>query len=132
MGKNPWTESQYNHLCYNLIRCVHELHKNKIAHRDLRPHNFVYSPSKRNFVIAGYRNAVKIENDPKVGYNLCGVPYYLPPKLIEIGKREDFSEYYNYNPFKVDVYALGVTLLNCLFLDQFTPPHILADSLKKY
>jgi hypothetical protein len=25
-----------------------------------------------------------------------------------------------------------VTLLNCLFLDQFTAPHILADSLKKY
>ena len=56
----------------------------------------------------------------------------MPPKLIEIGKREDFSEYYNYNPIKVDIYALGVTLLNCLFLDQFTPPHILADSLKKY
>jgi hypothetical protein len=27
---------------------------------------------------------------------------------------------------------LGVTLLNCLFLDQFTSPQILADSLKKY
>jgi len=25
-----------------------------------------------------------------------------------------------------------VTLLNCLFLDQFTSPQILADSLKKY
>jgi hypothetical protein len=63
---------------------------------------------------------------------LCGVPYYLPTYLIEIGKREDFSEYYNYEPIKNDIYALGVTLMNCLFLDVFTSPQILADSLQKY
>jgi len=43
-----------------------------------------------------------------------------------VGKREDFSEYYNYDPYKNDIYALGVTLMNCLFLDQFTPPLVLA------
>ena len=132
MGKNPWTEAQYTNLCYNLIRSVLDLHKQKKAHRDIRPYNFVYSPSKKSFVLSGFTNVTEVENEPKIGYNLCGVPYYLPAKLIEIGKREDFSEYYNYNPYKVDMYALGVTLLNCLFLDQFTAPHILADSLKKY
>ncbi len=87
MGKNPWTESQYNNLCYNLIRDVYELHKQKIAHRDIRPHNFVFSSSKRSFLLGGYQHAVCIENDSKIGYNLCGVPYYLPPNLIDIGKR---------------------------------------------
>jgi hypothetical protein len=33
---------------------------------------------------------------------------------------------------QIDTYALGATLLNCLFLDQLTPPSILAGSLKKY
>lgn len=132
MGKNPWTESQYRHLCHNLIRVVHEFHKQRIAHRDIRPHNFVFSPNKRSFVLGGLQQAVPVETDSKIGYNLCGVPYYLTPKLMDIGKREDFSEYYSYDPFKTDIYALGVTLLSCLFLDQFTPPQILADSLKKY
>ena len=81
MGKNAWTETQYSNLCYNLIRSVMELHKHKIAHRDIRPHNFVYSPSKKTFVLSGFQNAVEVENDPKIGYNLCGVPYYLPQKL---------------------------------------------------
>jgi hypothetical protein len=33
---------------------------------------------------------------------------------------------------KNDIYALGVTLMNCLFLDVFTSPLILAESLQKY
>jgi hypothetical protein len=33
---------------------------------------------------------------------------------------------------KSDIYALGVTLMNCLFLDVFTSPEILANSLQKY
>ena len=82
MGKNPWTQAQYTNLCYNLIRSVIQLHKQKIAHRDIRPHNFVYSSNKKTFVMSGFQNAVEVETDPKIGYNLCGVPYYLPPKLI--------------------------------------------------
>ena len=87
MGKSPWTESQYHNLCHNLIKAVHEVHKHKIAHRDVRPHNFVFCPQKRSFVLAGFQHSVQVENDSKIGYNLCGVPYYLPPKLIDIGKR---------------------------------------------
>lgn len=87
MTKNPWTESQYPHLCYNLLRVVIELHRLKIAHRDIRPHNFVYCSHKRNFVLGGLQHAVTLDKDPKIGYNLCGVAYFLPPKLIEIGKR---------------------------------------------
>ena len=63
---------------------------------------------------------------------MAGVPYYLPRYLLQIGKKENFSEYYNYDPFKNDIYALGVTLLNALFLDTFTPVEVLLASLKKY
>ena len=87
MGKCPWTESQYAALCHILIKNVLELHKQKIAHRDIRPYNFVYSSGKRGFLLGGLQHSVVIESDSKVGYNLCGVPYYLPPKLIDIGKR---------------------------------------------
>jgi serine/threonine protein kinase len=132
LTKMPWSESQFENLCFQLIRGVMELHNNKIAHRDIRPSNIFYCANKHGYVLGGLQNSIKMEDDARVGYNLCGVPYYLPTYLIEIGKREDFSEYYNYEPQKNDIYALGVTLMNCLFLDVFTSPQILADSLQKY
>ena len=55
-----------------------------------------YCQNKHGYVIGGFENSIKVEDDARIGYNLSGVPYYLPPYLIEIGKREDFSEYYNY------------------------------------
>jgi hypothetical protein len=67
-----------------------------------------------------------------IGFNLSGVPYYMPRYLISIGKKEDYSEYYNYDPFKNDIYALGLTLMNALFLDMFMPMEVLMKSLKKY
>jgi hypothetical protein len=29
--------------------------------------------------------------NPSIGYNLSGVPYYMPKYLMDIGKKEDFS-----------------------------------------
>jgi hypothetical protein len=85
-----------------------------------------YSEVKKGFVLGGLGNAIlvnqKNRGNTQVGYNLAGVPYYLPKYLVEIGKKEDYSEYYNYDPFKNDIYALGLTLINTLFLDTFTPP----------
>lgn len=101
------------------------MHKNNIVHRDIRPQNIFYSETKKSFVLGGLHNAVvvntKNKHSPNVGYNLAGVPYYLPKYLVEIGKKENYSEYYNYDPYKNDVYALGLTLMNALFLDTFMP-----------
>jgi hypothetical protein len=33
MSQIPWTETQYEKLCYQIIKGVGEIHKNKIAHR---------------------------------------------------------------------------------------------------
>lgn len=105
-------------------------------HRDIRPQNIFYSESKKSFVLGGLHNAVvvnaKNKQSPNVGYNLAGVPYYLPRFLVEIGRKENYSEYYNYDPFKNDIYALGLTLMNALFLDTFMPIEVLTTSLKKY
>ena len=122
----PWNESQFQSLYYQLVKGVAELHSKGLAHRDIRPHNFVYCPLKHSFVLGGFEHATATGADSKAGLNLCGVPYYLPPYLAEIGRNEDYSEYYNYDPFRNDIYALAVTLMNVLFLDQFTSPVLLA------
>ncbi len=85
-----------------------------------------------NAVSVSSKNRTSNNMVNNIGYNLSGVPYYLPRYLVNIGKKENYSEYYNYDPFKNDIYALGVTLLNALFLDVFTPVEILLTSLQKY
>lgn len=129
-----WSAGQYESLCFQLIRGLLNLHQSRIAHRDIRPHNVYYCSSKHGYVLGGLERAIEVDKDrtDKVGYNLCGVPYFLPSYLVDVGKREDYSEYYNYDPFKNDIHALGVTLMCCLFLDEFTPPTVLADSLQRY
>ena len=49
----------------------------------------------------------------------------MPSYLYQVGKKQDFSEYYNYDPQQLDIYSLGLTLLNALFLDQFMPIEVL-------
>jgi hypothetical protein len=50
-----------------------------------------YSEVKKGFVLGGLGNAIlvnqKNRGNTQVGYNLAGVPYYLPKYLVEIGKR---------------------------------------------
>ena len=81
--KMSWTEGQFESLCYQLVRGVMELHSSRIAHRDIRPNNIYYCSSKHGFVLGGLAQAVQVEGDEKaIGYNLCGVPYYLPNYLV--------------------------------------------------
>ncbi len=63
------------------------------------------------------KNPIGKGNSQNIGINLAGVPYYMPKHLSKVGEKEDYSEYYNYNGYNMDVYGLGVTLLNALFLD---------------
>lgn len=66
------------------------MHKKNIAHRDIRPHNIYYSPIKKTFLIAGMQNSIILDKNkimPQVGFNLAGVPYYMPRYLLKIGKK---------------------------------------------
>lgn len=56
------------------------MHCLKIAHRDIRPSNIFYCPYKHSYVIGEMNNAVTLldKDERTTGYNLCGVPYYLP------------------------------------------------------
>jgi len=50
-------------LCFQLIKGLYDLHNGKIAHRDIRPNNIFYCPSKHGFVIGGFEHAISVERD---------------------------------------------------------------------
>jgi len=65
-----------------------DLHCNKICHRDIRPHNILFAPDKRGFVIGGFGNAINLKHPSRnQGINLAGVPYYLPSYLYDVGQK---------------------------------------------
>ena len=77
-------------MCTQLIKGLFDLHRKGIAHRDIRPSNIWYSEKKKCFVLGGLGNAInldKVKITPQVGYNLSGVPYYMPKYLLKIGKK---------------------------------------------
>ena len=68
------------------------MHRNGICHRDIRPSNIYYSPSKKGFVLGGLGNGISTAKlGQHAGINLAGVPYYMPEYLQHVGKREDYS-----------------------------------------
>lgn len=67
-------------------------------HRDIRPSNIFYSPSKKTYIIGGMANSIKGDKNNKpstsksseskpsnIGINLAGVPYYMPKYLSKVG-----------------------------------------------
>lgn len=88
MSQNPWTEKQFESLCYQLIKGLSDLHKNKICHRDIRPYNIYFCSQKKSYVIGNFANSINMAKVNKsTGINLCGVPYYMPKYLYEVGKK---------------------------------------------
>jgi serine/threonine protein kinase len=88
MTQISWTEKQFEALAYQLVKGVNELHRQKIAHRDIRPHNVVYSGIKKGYVLTGLHNSIDLSKGSKnLGFNLSGVPYYMPRFLAEVGKK---------------------------------------------
>lgn len=64
------------------------MHRSKLYHRDIRPHNIFYSSDKKGYVLGGFGNALNLAGaNFGIGMNLSGVPYYLPPYLKEVGTK---------------------------------------------
>lgn len=47
-----------------MIDAVHVLHRNKIAHRDIRPNNIFYSGSKGIFMLSGFGKSKILSGKP--------------------------------------------------------------------
>ena len=81
-----------------MLKCMHIDHK--ICHRDIKPDNILID-SRGNCKISDFGFAIVMESEDALTDTICGSLPYEAPELL---KRE------RYNPFAVDVWAMGVML----------------------
>lgn len=121
----PWTEAELMRIARDLVETLAELQESGVAHRDIKPQNLFYTSQ-------GYAKLGDFGSSRTEDFLACqrttsqltvtGTPFYMSPelKLALLGNLAKAS----YDPYKSDVYSLGMTLLCCYLLE---PPTALMD-----
>jgi len=94
-------------LVAQLARTIDEAHRQNVVHRDLKPSNVILDerlgrPRITDFGLA--RDRLMVDRMTRTG-DVIGTPYYMAPEQIEGDLDADR---------RIDIYALGVILYECL------------------
>ena len=126
-----WEETQLWNYFLQLIDVFQEMQLKNIVHSDIKPQNLMLGPSSTIKVIdfgislQGYSEFFK----SSAGFRLGGtLPYFSPLQLqgyLKFLKGNNPSGTVHHNPFKSDVFSLGLTFLHMASLE-------LPESLNKY
>ena len=118
-SNQQFTVTEIAKIFSDVIRGLCTLHKLGIVHRNLRPENIVFCAKKNSFMISDLSLALVFNKEEAIlsCFDLVGTPFYMPidafADLSIDGTRIKFS----YDPFKGDVYAVGVMMLECLWIN---------------
>ena len=96
-----------------------KMHTNHIAHLDIKPSNIVYVASSKQFLLDGFSMAEQYEEcssmlDFTTTVNGSGTSVYRSPLMQKQGPGQV------HNPFKSDMFMLGMTLLNAYFVQRIS------------
>lgn len=89
---------------------ISSIHKNKIVHRDIKPDNVVYCSKSQQCKIIDFSHSLII-NDKLYMHEPAGSVHFEAPELFELDKE--------YDPFKADIWSIGVFLY--IFLAEELP-----------
>ncbi|UXI15618.1 myosin-I heavy chain [Sarcoptes scabiei] len=119
----PFSEQQSRLYFNQIVQGLHHLHLNGIAHRDLKLGNILLTDSgeqsKETVKIADF-GLSRLVHSKESGLiktmKPAGTLAYMSPQIlncyIRSNSKQAITEKYSYDPFKADIWALGV----CLFL----------------
>ncbi|XP_051161210.1 serine/threonine-protein kinase 10-like isoform X2 [Leptopilina boulardi] len=108
------TEPQIAYVCQNMAKGLSFLHKSKVIHRDLKAGNVLLT-MQGGIKIADFGVSAKNKQTLQKHDTFIGTPYWMAPEVV-------LCETFRDNPydFKVDIWSLGITLIE---FAQMEPPN---------
>ena len=112
-------ESQVLKLIYTLTSAMSYLQSKEIAHRDIKPQNILVTREKNNddpsFYLIDFGIAKTGVGNTQTNTNV-GTRNYLSPELAKAMDKNLYELVYN--PFKSDIFSLGLVFLQVLTLES--------------
>lgn len=107
---NYWAENDLLNYLTQLVEVFSILEERKISHRDIKPEN-IFVSDDFNELIVGDLGTAKEQFD--LSTTIAGTPMYLSPILRQsyISFMSGNNRSFQHDPFKSDVYSLGLTFL---------------------
>ncbi len=110
-SENYYKENELIKILKELIFTFSQLQKHKISHRDIKPQNILLF-NNNSFKIADFGEAKNLlSNKATTKQTIRGTELYMSPILFKAIKGNYFNKYINHNPFKSDVFSLGLCFL---------------------
>ncbi|XP_016845889.1 serine/threonine-protein kinase 10 isoform X3 [Nasonia vitripennis] len=108
------TEPQIAYVCQHMTKGLAFLHKSKVIHRDLKAGNVLLTMAG-GVKIADFGVSAKNKYTLQKHDTFIGTPYWMAPEVV-------LCETFRDNPydFKVDIWSLGITLIE---FAQMEPPN---------
>ncbi|XP_012529038.1 serine/threonine-protein kinase 10 isoform X2 [Monomorium pharaonis] len=108
------TEIQIAYICQHMTKGLAFLHKSKVVHRDLKAGNVLLTMAG-GVKIADFGVSAKNKHTLQKHDTFIGTPYWMAPEVV-------LCETFRDNPydFKVDIWSLGITLIE---FAQMEPPN---------
>jgi len=92
------------HLFAQMVDAIDHMHKNYVAHSDLKPENIAYDPQSQFAKIFDF--GLSQATEPKsLSTSFVGSPLYMAPEVLLREK---------YNPFAADVWSLAMVLIEMI------------------
>ena len=113
---NYYSEDELFKIMYDLVDTLAKLQKENISHRDIKPQNilvFINDKNERYYKLADFGEAKELlnGNQPTEKQTLRGTELYMSPLLFYGLRSRKIKRYIKHNPYKSDVFSLGLCLL---------------------
>lgn len=113
-SKQHWSEAELRKFVVEMVEVLACAQALGIAHRDIKPQNVLVTGTDFKLGDFGWSRRFRHEEDHYS--SLCGTPSYLSPALH--GALIAFQKQVHHNPYKSDVFSLGLTILSMLRLHE--------------